>query len=46
MNYTGEIYCQYINAYVGCGNRKCSECPNSKKKVDKSKTAFSQNRKG
>ncbi len=46
MNYTGEIYCQYINAYVACGNRKCSECPNSKKKVDKSKTAFTQNRKG
>lgn len=35
MSYSGEIYCQYLNAYVGCGNKKCSECPNSKKKGNK-----------
>ncbi len=38
MNYSGELYCQYANAYVKCSDKKCIECSYYQQTMQKKKS--------
>lgn len=44
MDYSGEIYCQHADAYVACGNKKCSDCKFYKQSMQKNKKSNKKNK--